>query len=124
MLANMENRMKSLSAIAVTSITLLSYGTCFAADVPIHLETNWLAHTKTSAQCVEAAKAAFRDSYYPQLISDQGPKGVYVGDSGKIFVVRCDVPSFAFIGAAYYPWPQLGDVDTQTMSGALQKYLK
>jgi len=91
---------------------------------PIHLETNWLVHQKTAAQCVEAAKSAFRDNSYPDLIADNGPQGVYAGDEGKTFAIRCDRQNVAFVAAAYSPWPQLGDVNTQTISGALKRHLQ
>jgi hypothetical protein len=46
---------------------------------------------------------------------------VFAGDEGKIFAIRCDLPELLFLSAAYYPWPQLGDVNTDTVLGALKK---
>src|SRR5262249_3541885 len=81
----------------VLSLLVLCLGMIFSgslpaqepASSPIKIETKWLDHKKTVRGCVEAAKAAFRDNYYPDP-NPQGPSGVYAGDDEKTFVIRCD----------------------------------
>jgi hypothetical protein len=98
-------------------------GALASGSSPIRLETGTVEHKKTPNECAAAAKAAFKDNHYTDLIRE-GVDGTYAGDQGKIFVIRCDAAGLAILAGSFYPWPQVGDVNTETVYRALEKHLK